>query len=182
MINLKRILVPTDFSETSAEALRYAIALARCFAARVCVLNVADYPGIAADGDYPIGIFETMQNAAHDRLRRLLTEEQVEELQPDCATRIGDPAEEIVRYADEHAVDLIVMGTHGREGVMRVVLGSVAETVVRRAPCPVLTVHHPEREFVVAEEPVRVMRFATRSGDVGPAPINEEWPAAHGAR
>jgi nucleotide-binding universal stress UspA family protein len=85
----------------------------------------------------------------------------VEELQPDFAMLLGDPAEEIVRYAHEHEVDLIVMGTHGREGVMRMVIGSVAETVVRRAPCPVLTVHPPEREFVMAEEPVRVRRFAT---------------------
>ena len=161
MINLRRIFVPTDFSEPSAAALRYAIALARRFAGRVDLLNVADYPAIAADGEYPIDIFDTMQNAAHHRLCRLLTEQHVEDLQLDCAMRIGDPAEEIVRYAHEHAVDLIVMGTHGREGVMRVVLGSVTETVVRRASCPVLTVHHPEREFVMAEEPVRVRRFAT---------------------
>jgi nucleotide-binding universal stress UspA family protein len=161
MINIRRILVPTDFSETSDSAMRYAIALARRFAARVHLLNVPDYPGILAEADYPIGIFETMQNAAHGRLRRLLTEQDVKELQPDYAVRIGQPAEEIVRYAHEHAVDLIVMGTHGREGVMRAVLGSVAETVVRRAPCPVLTVHHPEREFVAAYEPVRVRRFAT---------------------
>jgi nucleotide-binding universal stress UspA family protein len=161
MINLRRILVPTDFSETSAAALRYASALAHRFAARVYLLNVADYPEIGAEEDYPIGVVETMQNAAHDRLRRLLTEQDVEDLQPDYATRIGLPAEEIVRYAREHAIDLIVMGTHGREGVMRVVLGSVAETVVRRAPCPVLTVHHPEREFVMAQEPVRVRRVAT---------------------
>jgi len=161
MINLRRILVPTDFSLTSAAAFRFAIALARRFAARVDVLNVTDYPGTAAEEDYPIGIVETMQNAAHDRLRRLLTEQDMEDLQADCATRIGLPAEEIVQYADEHAIDLIVMGTHGREGVMRVVLGSVAETVVRRAPCPVLTVHQPERELVMAREPVRVGRGAT---------------------
>jgi nucleotide-binding universal stress UspA family protein len=161
MINLRRILVPTDFSETSAAALRYAVALARRFGARVDLLNVSDYPVIADEADYPIRIFETMQNTAHDHLRRLLTEQEVKELRPDYAMRIGDPAEEIVRYAHEHGVDLIVMGTHGREGVMRAVLGSVAETVVRRAPCPVLTVHHPEPEFVAAYEPVRVRRFAT---------------------
>jgi nucleotide-binding universal stress UspA family protein len=161
MINLKRILVPTDFSETSAAALD---TRSRSHAALPRASTSSTLPTTQrsrTEGIYPIGIFETMQNAAHDRLRRLLIEQQVEELQPDCATRIGDPAEEIVRYAHEHAMDLIVMGTHGREGVMRVVLGSVAETVVRRAPCPVLTVHHPEREFVMAEEPVRVRRFAT---------------------
>ena len=95
------------------------------------------------------------------RAAALLTEEEANELQPDCAMRIGMPADEIVQYADEHAIDLIVMGTHGREGVMRVVLGSVAETVVRRARCPVLTVHHPEREFAVAEEFVQVRRIVT---------------------
>ena len=92
-----------------------------------------------AETECPIGVFETTQNAAHDRLRHLLTEEDANELQPDCATRIGPtPADEIVRFADEHGIDLIVMGTHGREGVMRAVLGSVAETVVaegRRVPC-----------------------------------------------
>jgi nucleotide-binding universal stress UspA family protein len=161
MINLRRILVPTDFSLTSAAALRYASALARRFAARVDLLNVADYAGNAAEGDYPIGLVQTMQNAAHERLRRLLTEQDVKELQPGYATRIGLPAEEIVQYAHEHAIDLIVMGTHGREGVMRVVLGSVAEAVVRRASCPVLTVRHPERELVTAPAPVRVSRLAT---------------------
>ena len=161
MINLQRILVPTDFSLTSAAALLFAIELADRLAARLDLLNVIDYPGTAAEGDYPIAILETMQNAAHDRLRRLLTKQDVEDLQPDYATRIGLPAEEIVQFAHEHAIDLIVMGTHGREGVMRVVLGSVAETVVRRAPCPVLTVHHPKREFVMAQEPVRVWREAT---------------------
>jgi nucleotide-binding universal stress UspA family protein len=64
--------------------------------------------------------------------------------------RLGTPSEEIVNYADEHEIDLIVMGTHGRTGVARVLLGSVAEKVVRKAPCPVLTVHNPERRVVVA--------------------------------
>ena len=61
---------------------------------------------------------------------------------------IATPYPEILRYADEHAVDLIVMGTHGRGGVTHMLLGSIAEKVVRRAPCPVLTVRHPQREFV----------------------------------
>ena len=160
MITLRRILVPTDFSETSAAALSYGTELARHFAARLFCLHVAEHPGVAQTDD-PIGIFETTQNAAHDRLRQLLTEEALKELQPDCAMRIGaNPADEIVRYAPEHAVDLIVIGTHGRGGMMRAVLGSVAEKVVRRASCPVLTVHHPEREFVVAKEPLRVERVA----------------------
>src|SRR6266536_6663668 len=127
MIDLTRILVPTDFSETSHAALRYGVELARRFNARLYLLNVPDHPGEAAEAEYPLGIFETMQNAAHDRLRLLLTEKEVRELQPECAMRLGLPADEIVRHAQEHDVDLIVMGTHGREGIARMVLGSVAE-------------------------------------------------------
>ena len=63
--------------------------------------------------------------------------------------RLGKPSEEIVQHAAEHEIDLIVMGTHGREGLARALMGSVAETVVRRARCPVLTVHHPEHAFVM---------------------------------
>lgn len=155
MINMQRILVPTDFSDTSAAALRYAIALARRFDARLYFLHVSD-ASVAADAAYPIELFETLENAAHDRLRRLLPEKEAKELQPACTMRIGVPADEIVRYAEQHGIDLIVMGTHGREGVMRAMLGSVAETVVRRASCPVLTVHHPEPDFVLAHKPVAV--------------------------
>ena len=161
MIDLKRILVPVDFSPTSDAALRYGIELARRFTARLYLLNVPEHPGEAAEAEYPIGIFETMQNAAHDRLWHLLSEEEARELRPECAMRSGDPADAIVRYAHEHDVDVIVMGTRGREGVARVLLGSVAEKVVRRAPCPVLTVRHPEHEFITADEPIRSRVEAT---------------------
>ena len=161
MINLKRVLIPTDFSETSAAALRYGIELARRFSARLYLFHVPPNPGEAADAEYPLGIFEIMHNDAHDRLRQLLTREEVSELRPECAMRIGMPAEEILKYAAEHEVDLIVIGTHGREGLARLLLGSVAETVVRRASCPVLTVHHPEHEFVAKDEPVRAIDRAT---------------------
>jgi nucleotide-binding universal stress UspA family protein len=155
MIDLRRILVPIDFSETSDAALRYGVELARRFNARLYLLHVPEHPGEAAEAEYPIDLFETMQNAAHDRLPHLLTEKERRELRPQCALRLGTPWEEIVRHADEHDIDLIVMGTHGRQGLARVLIGSVAETVVRRALCPVLTVHHPEHQFVVREEAIR---------------------------
>jgi universal stress protein A len=158
MINLKRILIPTDFSTTSEAALSYGIALARAFNAKLVLMNVPEHPGVAAEAEYPIGIYETMQNAANQRLGEVLSREEVKELKPEYLMRPGDPAEEIVKCAGSHAIDLIVMGTHGREGVARVILGSVAETVVRRATCPVLTVHYPEREFVFNEEVVPTMR------------------------
>ncbi len=154
MIGLKRVLVPTDFGETSAAALRYAVELSRRFHARLYLLNVPEHPGEAAEAEYPIGLFETMQNAAHDRLRALLASDDAAELHPECAMRIGHPADEIVRYAQEQEVDLIVMGTHGRAGLSRVVLGSVAEKVVRYATCPVLTVNargrHPVADRTTA--------------------------------
>ena len=156
MIDLKRILVPTDFSETSQAALRYGVELARRFTGRLYLFHVPPDPGTAAEAEYPLGIFEIMQNDAHDRLLHLLTDAEVSELRPECAMRLGAPADEIVKYATEHDIDLIVLGTHGRTGVARLFVGSVAETVVRRAPCPVLAVHHPEHEFVTAEEPIAV--------------------------
>jgi nucleotide-binding universal stress UspA family protein len=155
MIDLKRILVPTDFSETSEAALRYGAELARRFSARLFLLHVAEHPGEVAETEYPIDLFETMQNAADDRLSYLLSEAERHELRPECAMRLGTPWEEIVRHAEQHDIDLIVMGTHGRERLARVLLGSVAETVVRKAPCPVLTVHHPEHQFVTRAEVIR---------------------------
>ncbi len=151
MIGLKRILVPTDFGTTSEAALRYGVALARTFKAQLYLLHVPVHPGEAVETEFPIGLFETMQNAARDQLGHLLTEAEARELRPECAMRLGKPADEIIRYATEHEVDLIVMGTHGREGMARVFVGSVAEKVVRRAACPVLTLHHPEHEFVMPD-------------------------------
>jgi universal stress protein A len=158
MIDLKRILVPTDFSPTSEAALRYGIALARAFNARLSLLHIPEHPGEAAEAEYPIGIYEMMKNAANERLGGLLTKEQAHDLKPEYTMRIGNAAHEIVRFAAERNIDLIVMGTHGREGVARVLVGSVAETVVRRAPCPVLTVHNPEHEFVLEEAFVPVVQ------------------------
>ena len=150
MIGLKRILVPTDFGETSKAAMRYGVELARAFGSQIYLLHVLEDPGEAADAEYPLGLFETIQSAVHDRLGHLLTEREMRELRPECAMRLGKPSEEIVQHAAEHEIDLIVMGTHGREGLARALMGSVAETVVRRARCPVLTVHHPEHAFVMA--------------------------------
>ena len=157
MIDLKRILVPTDFSETSEAALRYGTELARQYTGRLYLLHVVENPGEAAKADIPIGLFETMRTAALDRLGQLVTSHELRKFRPECAMRLGAAPNEIVRYAQDHEIDLIVMGTHGRRGIARVVLGSVAERVVRTAPCPVLTVHHPEHEFIADDEPIRTL-------------------------
>jgi nucleotide-binding universal stress UspA family protein len=141
MSAVKGILVPSDFSETSDAALTYAVTMAQAFGARLYLLHVPGKTGENLETNFPVGRFET---TAREKLDAVLTPEEIERLRPEYVMRIGVPAEEIVRYADARDVDLIVMGTHGRSGVAHLLMGSVAEHVVRAAPCPVLLVRHPK--------------------------------------
>lgn len=144
---VKGILVPTDFSETSDAALHYATQLALTLGARINLVHVPGKTGEHFEADFPHGKFET---ATREQLASFLTKEELERLRPEYALRIGTPAEEIVRYADLCGADLIVMGTHGRSGVAHVLMGSVAEQVVRAAPCPVLLMRAPKPVAAVA--------------------------------
>lgn len=154
MINLKTILVPSDFSECSDAAIRYGLELARRFDAKLHLLHVVMDPATqpwAAEG-LSIPMLESVaqwQKDAHQRLAASVP--AADAGRATVVTTIATPYQEILRYAAENAVDLIVMGTHGRSGMSHMLLGSIAERVVRRAPCPVLTVRHPEREFVEPE-------------------------------
>jgi nucleotide-binding universal stress UspA family protein len=154
VIALKHILVPTDFSEPSEVAGRYAKALAETFGATLHLLHVLDesYLAWAASEGFasPLGadVRGEAEKGARDRLQRALTDAERDKFQARSVLRIGSPFAEIIRYAREENVDLIVMGTHGRGLIAHMLLGSVAEKVVRKAPCPVLTVRHPEHEFV----------------------------------
>jgi nucleotide-binding universal stress UspA family protein len=152
MILLRRILVPTDFSECSEAAMKYGTALARSFGAELHILHINERPGEMAETEFPIGLFDTMHNEARDRLGKLLTPDDQDALRPEFAMRIGSPYAEIVHYSQSNDIDLIVMGTHGRGLVAHMLLGSIAEKVVRRAPCPVLTVRHPQHEFLLPDE------------------------------
>jgi nucleotide-binding universal stress UspA family protein len=100
-----------------------------------------------------------IEEEARKRIEALVSDEDKKTLNARAAvvTSAG-AAETIVQYASDHAIDLIVMGTHGRRGVDHLLMGSVAERVVRTAPCPVLTVRHPEREFVVPDALVAVAK------------------------
>lgn len=144
MATIRRILVPTDFSETADAALAYAKPLAAQFGATLHLVHVFSDPYVlpayapdvyaevpAALRDEALGQItdELKLRAGHSPGKRIVT-----------ATLTGLTARELVRYADEHDIDLIVMGTHGRQGVAHLLLGSVAEHMVRIAPCPVLTV------------------------------------------
>jgi nucleotide-binding universal stress UspA family protein len=152
MIALKTILVPTDFSECSEAAVRYGRALADAFGASLHLLHVVQDPykqawaaeGFAAPVTDMVSQWETQ---ARKRLEE--TASACAPLRTIVATRIGTPFYDIAQYASEMNVDLIVIGTHGRGPLGHMLLGSVAERIVRRAPCPVLTVRHPQHEFVV---------------------------------
>jgi len=153
MIALKTILVATDFSEPSEVAVRYGRALADAFDASLHILHVVpdsmSLPwATMADGLAMADVQRRWQQEANDRLRRMLPECELATGHATLATRAGDPVRQIVAYAAETSADLVVLGTHGRGPVAHMLMGSVAERVVRTAPCPVLTVRHPQHEFV----------------------------------
>lgn len=133
----KKILFPTDFSHTGDAALAMATALARDAGATLIIAHIEEAPNVYAGGEFYYGI----PNPPTEELRRMLQEVKPTDPNVSYEHRLltGDPAAAIVRLAEEEDVDLIVMGTHGRTGIVRVLMGSVAEVVVRRAKCPVVT-------------------------------------------
>lgn len=145
-----KVLAAIDFSEASIEALHWGAGLARAAGGRVALLAVADWPGRAAgsrESDFPdfYGTDEGLKLLLEKRLKVLADALPGAEA-PEVLVRFGFPETEIVRAARESAADLIVMGTHGRKGVARALLGSVAEGVVREAPCAVTVIRqgvHP---------------------------------------
>jgi len=153
MIALKRILVATDFSEASEAAVRYGRALAEAFGASLDILHVMEDPFVYAPTSEgylpPPQFFEEMDSSARERLEQVLPPADRAKLDARLVIKKGSPFVEIVRYAKNENSDLIVMGTHGRGPIAHMLMGSVAEKVVRKAPCPVLTVRHPEHEFVM---------------------------------
>jgi nucleotide-binding universal stress UspA family protein len=153
MIALKHILVATDFGGTAEAALNYGRELARTYGATLHVLHVVDDVYLRLGGDAYVAVLPDLQRdaeqAAQARLDALLVDNDPNPLPVKKAT-LTSPATAlaIVDYAKANAIDLIVVGTHGRGAVAHLLLGSVAERVVRTAPCPVLTVRHPEHEFI----------------------------------
>ena len=150
MIRLEKILVPTDFSDCSQAAVRHGLELARAFDATLHLLHVVGDPDTAAwIHGFPIPAREILEHFQEEARRRLLAPvEDSDRTRVVVSCPIGAPATEIVRHARDESIDLIVMGTHGRGFVAHVLIGSVAERVVRRAPCPVLTVRRPQHSFV----------------------------------
>jgi nucleotide-binding universal stress UspA family protein len=147
-MKVEHILFPTDFSEGSFHALPYAVDLARNYNAKLYVLHIIYDIAKATESHIP--------HISADELYKELNEWAIKEIDTCCIEEIrslpdvekkvvkGIPYEEIIKFASDNEIDLIVMGTYGRAGFERFVFGSTAEKVVRRAPCPVLTVRVPE--------------------------------------
>jgi nucleotide-binding universal stress UspA family protein len=152
MIALKNVLVAVDFGEASEAALTYGRNFARQFGARLHVLHILENRFLRPMANDP----RVVESATSRQLLDRLTEDDRTALNATAVIRTSDePADEIVRYAKEQNIDLIVLGTHGRRGVAHMLVGSVAERVVRTAGSPVLIVRHPEHEFVVQDSPNR---------------------------
>lgn len=137
----KHILVPTDFSEYANYALDYAIELAQALQARLTVLYVFHLSSLALGEAPPTVLDDTltaMETKAQQQTQMALTRVQNSSLQGDSVIVEGIPSQMIIETAERRDVDLIVIGTHGRTGLTHILMGSVAEKVVRLAPCPVL--------------------------------------------
>jgi nucleotide-binding universal stress UspA family protein len=152
MVAPKNILVATDFSDCSKAALEYGRALAHVFHARLHVMHVVEVFAIdsvafgTAAATIPM-VQAELERSAHATLNALLTADDRRDLRAVAEVRtIDTPAHAISQYAEEEKIDLVIVGTHGRKGLSHVLLGSVAEKVVRLAPCPVLTVRYPQKK------------------------------------
>ena len=155
MIKLDRILVPTDFSDFSKPALTYGCAIAARFDAELHLLHVVPDPAMLVPEAAAFSV-ESME--AQTEMLRIEAMKTLNTLPPDGwsdgkpvvrEVRVGAAFMEIIDYAREKDIDLIVIGTHGRSGLMHVLMGSVAERIVRKSPCPVLTVKPEGHQFVM---------------------------------
>ena len=166
MLRLQRILCPTDFSEFSAKAYDYAYSLGRRYGAKVFVEHVIQpmtyaYPYYAFP-DSVTELYSDLSKHAEEQLQELVKTHSWNGVQSYVAVQTGPVPESILSFAEKNAVDLIVMGTHGRRGLNRVTMGSVTGNVLRRARCPVLAVRSPLHDFVHPErgrDPVQLRKI-----------------------
>ena len=148
-MNVKNILVPVDYSDSGEAAMSYAVSLARESNARLHLVHVYEQPFTYVDGGFagtPVAT-EIPPVDLKDEEAKLQKITPADDVSLTRQFIIGGPADELVRYAEDNQIDLVVMGTHGRTGLSRLLMGSVAEGVVRRAPCPVLTIKQPKTEL-----------------------------------
>ncbi|NOS99545.1 MAG: universal stress protein [Phycisphaerales bacterium] len=155
-IKINKILCPTDFSELSAHAVKYAREFASAFGAQIHCLHIVDealqyWNAMGPEGAPIVPAVEDLTRYSETHMRQFVDEHLMGlKFAPVAKIVSGAPHHEIVQYAFENNIDLIIIATHGRSGLVHALLGSTAEKVVRAARCPVLTVREHEREFVSA--------------------------------
>jgi nucleotide-binding universal stress UspA family protein len=140
---IRSIVIPVDFNQHADEALMCGLAWAARWNAAVHVLHVYSPPWVR-DAGYvppPAALVADVVHRLEEKLTADVSRRHAGQLDVRTVVRTGEPAEEILRYAEETGADLMIVGTHGRELIGRLLLGSVAEAMLRRAPCPVLTLH-----------------------------------------
>ncbi|HUI29293.1 MAG TPA: universal stress protein [Candidatus Acidoferrales bacterium] len=151
-VSLKKILVPQDFSDYSLHALKYAVTLAGLFKSELVIIHVVEpivYPADFSFGQVSIpAMEEEIRKHSEEQLNELVAKEIPDSIKVTSIIRVGKPFIEIVDVAKSESIDLIVISSHGRTGMDHVLFGSTADKVVRKAPCPVLTVRPHEHEFV----------------------------------
>ena len=146
-LHIQEILVPTDFSEHSNYALRYAMSVARQFGARLTLLHVIEPASFPSDGLYVGPDFDRIAVTAEHNIASLWEREKSRQLVAwRSLVKEGIPDQVILQTANNQKTDLIIIATHGRTGLARVFLGSTAERVIRQAPCPVLVVRMQPNE------------------------------------
>lgn len=150
MIELRNILLPTDFSEPSLTATQYAVELARRFEAKLHLLHVIEDPVVYLPmfESYALPSRDEFEQFAQTRLDNWILPEDAEGIEVARHWVHGTPVVEIVRTIERESIDLVVIGTHGRGFAAHLLIGSLAEKIVRKAPCPVLTVRPEEHQFV----------------------------------
>jgi universal stress protein A len=143
-MEIRQILAPTDFSEFSIQAIESAFALAQTFGAKLLLLHVVELPAYPVEGFVPstmgTTLIDDLQRQASLDLAQVLPEPPNATVEVSRQVVVGIPYRKIVEVAEAAKADLIVVATHGRTGLSHLVMGSVAERVVRTAPCPVLTI------------------------------------------
>ncbi len=153
MIQIKKVVHPTDFSDNSKEALQYAIAICEWHKAELILLHVCEVlefapPEYYMDKDEASRQLQERVDAAKNELERIAGEHRKDGLHVTALVATGKPFVEIIRTAKEQNADMIVLGTHGRTGLAHILIGSTAEKVVRKAPCPVLTIRPSKHKYV----------------------------------
>lgn len=148
--NIKKILVPIDFSDHSKDSLKYAVNLAKLFNSELILIYVIEpvvYPPDFSMGQIAIPSVDLeMDKRASEELNNLAKKEIPGELKTKTTVKTGKPYIEIINFASEEKVDLIIIATHGHTGVEHILFGNTAEKVVRKAPCPVLTLRVKEKK------------------------------------